>query len=453
MTALREASGRRALTALGPLAVLVVAAGALPLSPGLAAAALLGLLGALLALRRPQTALLVAVGIAVLVPFYDGRYLVGSVGLSPAAACGLVLVPAAIAAASGVRLHGLDVAVGALVLLRCMSALVNAEGPLGATVNVLLTTALPYVVFRCLTLDADVPRRLAVVVVTTAVPLAALGVYERNGGPNPLFTLVRPELEAAQWARPELRSGGIRAEATFGHPIALGMFLALALLLAVVLAVTVHSVLVRLALLASGAALLLGLTATLSRGPLLVAGVGVVGWLMVNLRRVDVLRVGAALVAVVVVAVGTPVLGTLEGLQRSSTGATAEARSAEYRLQVLQVALEPEQFSLLGLPAQGAPVTEAVVRRTGLKSIDSELAVVHLTSGALALGAFLLVGVLVLGTALRRRLPVVESAWAVGMAAAFLNLTTVALLTQYEELFWGFTALVAGIAQRRRSAG
>ncbi len=260
-----------------------------------------------------------------------------------------------------------------LVLLRCVSALVNAQGPLGATLNVLLTTALPYAVFRLLTLDGDVPRRLAVVVVAVAVPLSFVGLYERSGGANPFFTLVRPELEAAQWARPELRASGVRAEASFGHPIAFGMFLALALVLAVALTVTLEGLLLRAALLAACGVILLGLTATLSRGPLLMAGLGIGCWLLLHVFHVDALRVAAAAAVIGIVAVTTPVLGTLEALQRSSTGDSAEARSAQYRLQVLEVAQDPEQFSLLGLPAEGGSVTEAVARRTGLKSIDSEL--------------------------------------------------------------------------------
>jgi hypothetical protein len=445
-----DRTGRTGLLLVAPLVVLGVAAGRLPLGPVVLLAALLGALAAVVAYRYPTRAVLVATAVVTVVPFYDGRYVIGAVGLSPVGAACLVLAPAAFDARRRVRLGSVDVAVASLVFLRCASAAVNAARPLGAALNVLLSSALPYAVFRCLTVSADMPRRLAGAVVTAAVPLAAIGVAERNGFPNPFFTLVRPELEAAQWARPEVRSGGVRAEASFGSPIAFGMFLALAFLLAVVLALSVHALLPRVLLLAASGLLLLALTATLSRGPLLVAAVALAVWLLMHALRVDTVRVGVLALVVGAFVVATPVLGTLQNLQRASTGDTAEARSAEYRFQVLDVVRDPAQFSLLGKPAVGGPVSQAVGSRTGLKSIDSEFAVVHLTYGVLALLAFVAVGLLVVRTAFTRGLGAVDSAWAVGLAVSFVNLLTVALLTQYEELFWGFTAVVAGIAQRRR---
>ena len=444
----REGLLRTGLLVGGPLVVLLVAAGRVPVPMVLATAAAVGAVLAWAVRHHGLPALAAGTALVAVVPFYDGRYVVGAIGVTPMTAVALLLLPAAALAARHVRVGALDVAFGLMLLLRAAALLLNAPGGPGAVANLVLSTALPYVVFRALTLPERAPTVLAAAVVGTAVPLALLGVFERNGLENPFFTLLPAEYEAAQWARPELRSGGIRAEASFGHPIAFGMYLALAFVLAVALALTVRRLATRLALFAGCAVLLLGLTATLSRGPLLVAAVGTVAWLLAT-RRTDVLRLGAAAAVLTVAVVATPVLGTLQGLWASSSGDTSEARSAEYRLVVLEVVLDPDQFSLLGRLSEGEGVTAAVAARTGLKSIDSEYAVVFLTNGLLAMLALVGLFVLVAAAVVRPGLDAVERAWVAGLAASYLNLATVALLTQHEELFWGATALVAAVLQRR----
>jgi hypothetical protein len=94
-------------------------------------------------------------------------------------------------------------------------------------------------------------------------------------------------------------------------------------------------------------------------------------------------------------------------------------------------------------------VTDAVFDRTGLRSIDSEFALEYLSGGLLVLLAFALVVLGVVRVAVRRGLSPVERAWAVGMVATSANLLTVALLTQQAELFWAWTALLAGLEQRQ----
>ncbi|MGZ6827400.1 MAG: hypothetical protein ACXVGH_11445, partial [Mycobacteriales bacterium] len=381
-----SALARRVLAVLVPLLVLGVAAGRSPLPVGAGVAVALGAGLSLAALRRPTAALVTAVAVVCLVPYYDGRLVGRSLGLTPMAACCLVLLPAAWQARGRLRLGLLDGAVALLVLLRCAALVLNFSGGVGAVGTVLLQVALPYAVFRVLALDADVPRRLAPAVVGSAAVLSLVGIAEHAGRVNPFFTLLPAQYQAAQWARPETRDHSVRAEASFGHPIAFGMFLAVALVLAVALALTAERLLPRLLLLAAAAVVAVGLADTLSRGPLLAAGLGLLLWLVAAGRRVDPLRLAAAVALAAGLAVASPVPGIVDRLvSASSTADSREAVSAQYRLVILDVVQDPAQFSLLGRPNDGGPVTDAVYDRTGLKSIDSEFALDYLSGGLLVL--------------------------------------------------------------------
>jgi hypothetical protein len=305
-------------------------------------------------------------------------------------------------------------------------------------------------VFRVLASDRRVPTASAAVLVAAATALSIVAVRERAGIPNPFFALAG-NYQVQQWARPELRFGTVRAEASFGHPIAFGMFLAFVLVLALGLVLHARRSAVRIAVVTAAGLLATALVATLSRGPLIVAVVGMSWYLLATLRRVPPRRVLVLAGAAAVLVVTTPVLPTIQALQAQSTGDTREARSAAYRLEVLSVALDPQQFSLLGKESkQVQGVQGALMDRTGLKSLDSEFAVVYLASGALALGALVAVAGLLIRTAARPDLDGLDRAWAIGMAACCLNFVTVALLTQESELFWAGVGVVAAPAAGRR---
>jgi hypothetical protein len=445
---------RAALFVAGPASVFAVLVGrvAIPLSVAIAIA--LGVILSVAAARSPRVAVLVAVALVAIVPYYDGRLVTRAVGLTPMGACCLVLFPAAWAARGHVTLLPLDFAVAALVLLRCLALLLNFSHGFGAIFTVALQVALPYVVFRCLLTERDLLAPLASVVVGSAALLALIGISEHDGTPNPFFTWIRPQYQAAQWARAETRDRSVRAEASFGHPIAFGMFLAVALVLSVALALVVRRLWLTVLLLGTAALIVLALADTLSRGPLLVAALGVGSWLLLTSGRVSIFRLGAVAALFAVLLMGTPVLGIVQRLVNDTTASdTRVGASTQYRLEILAVATDPAQFTLLGTQNETGGVTEAVFERTGLVSIDSEFALVYLTSGALSLAALVVVVLMVLRLVPRPGLSPLERAWAVAMAASALNLLTVALLTQQAELFWAWVALLAGIVQRHRTHG
>jgi hypothetical protein len=442
----RLPSLRPALALLVPLVVLVVAAGRAPVGAGVAALVPLYGLGCLLAWRRPRAALGVGAAVMVLVPIYYGRYAVGTLAVTPVIAVCLVLLPVALTRSRRVLIGPLDVAVAAYVLVRALSLLVNYSTGVGALAGLLLGVALPYVVLRLLTAEAD-QGLLAWVVVLTGAVLSVVAMAERAGSGNPYFSLL-PATYQPELAEQSMRLGTLRAEGSFGDPIAFGLFLALALVLGACLSLTAASLRSRLAALTASGLVLYGLTATQSRGALLVAVVGTSGWLVLT-RRLDVRRLSVVVAAVAVVVVTTPVLGTVLALKDSSTGDTRESRSATYRLEILSVARDPESFSLLGQQTEDAGgITLSVSSRVGLKSLDSEFALVYFAGGLLGLLAFTAVAGLVLRVAARSGLRPLERAWALGVGASYLNLLTVALFTQEAGLLWGWTALTASVAQR-----
>lgn len=447
--ALRELSRARLLPAalllLVPLLLLelLMARGGRLGVPALVAVS--GVLLAAAAVRAPRAAVLVALVVVVVVPVYYGRYVVGTVALTPQAAASLVLVPLALSRLQAFKANALDAAVLAFVLFRCASYLLNYDTGPGAVIGVLMGIALPYVVFR-LCVEPEWLPAMSKVVVAAAAVLSVVAIRERLGFGNPFFTLLTPSYQAEALARANERLGAVRGEGSFGEPISFGMFLGLALGLAVMLAATATRRGERAAALVAAGLITYGLTTTQSRGALAVGAVAVVGWLLASAARLDVLRVGVLVLASVVVVLSTPVVGSVNRLVASTSGDTRESRSAEYRLEILQVVKEPSAFSPLGQATEQAPgegVTQDLQRRVGLKSIDSHFALVYLDGGLLGLAAFGAVAGLVVLSALRPGLSLAGRAWVVGLAATFANLLTVALFTQESDVVWIATAVTA----------
>jgi len=441
---------RAALTTVAVVGMLYLAAAGQARLPAVAwLAALVGVLLAALAVRWPGAAVLAAVAVVIVVPIYYGRYVVGTVAVTPAVAVSLALLPVALRRLNLWRPVPLDALVGAYVVLRAASYLLNYATGLGSLAGLVLTVALPYAVFR-LCLDASLVSRLTPVVVACAAGLSIVAIQERRGVPNPFFTLLTPSYQGGFLARANERLGSVRAEASFGEPISFGMFLGLALVLVTHLALSTRRSSHRAAYLVAAGLVLVGLAATQSRGAMAVAGLAVGGYLLVLARRLSVLRLAGLLTAGVVFAFSTPLAGSVSELVSSSSGDTRESRSAEYRLQILELVKQPDQFSLLGQQTEATTeqASSDLARRVGLKSLDSHYALLYLDGGLLCLVAFGGIAGLVVATALRPGLRPVERAWAMGLAATFVNLLTVALFTQESDLVWIGVGLLGVVTQR-----
>jgi hypothetical protein len=446
------AAAAPALTAVAALVVFAAASGRLPVELLLVATGGIALAGA--ALARPRAALVVGLVVIACVPVYYGRYVGGTkLGITPVAVVSLLLLPLALRESARFRVRPLDVAVLAFVALRSLSYVLNFEGAVGLTALLLLVVLLPYAVFRVLLLMPGALRLASWALAAAAVPLCLVALQEGAGTPNPFFTWVTPVYQANEWAKVTSRLSEARVEASFGHPIAFGMYLALVVLLLLALALTAGRAWQRAVCFAAMPLALVALVLTLSRGPMLMLVVALPLFLLSQASRLDPRRLRAVLLSGL--ALGLVVVqssGTLSALREDSSGTSTTASSAQFRLQILDIVRDPSQFSLLGQASDsGAGVTEAVYSRVGVLSVDNAYALLYLASGALVLLAFLVVAALVWRTAVGRGLDALQRAWAVSIGVALLNLLTVNLLTNYADLFWIGVAAVAATAQSRVS--
>lgn len=453
LPALDSARAQTAAVTLGAvLLVTAAAAGRLPttLVLGALAVALLSLV----ALARPTTAVLVGTAAVACLPVYYGRYVGGTrLGITPVVVVAVVLLPAALRHCRAVRLGPLDTAVLAFVAVRALSFVLNYRGPVGTTASLALLVLLPYAVMRVLLLLPGALERATAGLVVAAVPLSVVAVRERGGEPNPFFTWITPDYQAAEWAKTTERLSGVRVEASFGHPIAFGMYLALVLLLLVALVLTLRSGAAQLCCVLVMPLALLALVMTLSRGPLLMAAVSVPLFLLSQAGRLDPRRLtGLLAIGAVVAVMGSLTSGTLGALRDASSGDDVVADSARFRLELLEIVRDPSQFSVLGQASDSEEgVTQAVFSRTGVVSVDNAYALLYLAGGILVLLAFVGIAVLVWREALARDLPTLQRAWGLAVAVALLNLLTVNLLTNYADLFWIGVAATAAGAQLRRA--
>jgi hypothetical protein len=436
----------------GALFALAAAAGKLRVGPARIAEALAIVFLAALAARRPVAATAIGLATVCCVPIYWASPVAGlPVVPTAAVVVTLVLAPAALAAAQRVRLHAADVAFIAFVALLLASNLLTLGLHYRPLIGILVTVAGPYAVLRCLATDRRIRLSAAVGISAAAVVLAAVAIGERITGDNVFFHLVTPRYLASLWAHPELRFGATRAEASFGQPIAFGMFCGVAVVVA--LGLSRRSSRPLPALLASGAAMV-GLLLSLSRGPLIAAALGVVLWLLA--RRRSLTRRDFALVALVLAAmVAVPAArSTIANLGSSTFSDTAEAESATYRLGLLQLAQKPEQFSVLGhsrTDVTGLP-SDAVSERIAAGSIDSQYVLIYLRYGVLTLLAFLLVGLLQFRMLGRAGDDPLDLAWVASGALLMIGLLSVALITQAETLTYLVLGVSAAAAQRRESS-
>ena len=455
MTAL-VALGRRIppvfIAGFAALVVWWLAAGHL-VSPVKASAVLIVVLAAVAALRRPQVALGVGFAATALIPIY---WAPNPAGIPIAPVIGTVaavaLLPAVAVAHRGRRWVPIDVAVAAFIAVVVVAAYADSGSATTFSGQLVATALLPYLAARMLANESG-RRWIAAATVPVATLLAIVGIREHDGISNPFFTLVTPKYLGSQWARPEFRLNSVRAEASFGHPIAFGMFLALSIALTLWLARDVQRMWLRVLLIAAVGVQLVALSDTLTRGPWLALAITVVLALPTAFRGHHRGRTAVGVIAIGAIVALTPVGSTLSTLWERSSGTTSEANSAHYRVELLSTMTDSANFSLFGKQASAdeGGIAGSARQRIGVVSIDDEYTLVYLQSGVLALLAFIGVGLCVWRAALRRRLSLGSRVWGLAAIGATIALTTVALFTQYVEIFWMLIGVVAAIDEQRRA--
>ena len=295
---------------------------------------------------------------------------------------------------------------------------------------------LPYLAFR-LVLAAwpQAMSRLPDALMITGAGLSLFGVWEELSRTN-LFAssgLNNPLL--AEWEISYPRAGGIRVDATMGHPIAFGSFLVIPLVFAFA-----QRRWGLFALIALGEAL------TLSRGAYIAAIAALLLYSILS-RRIGRLWVLLAAIGVLALFVG-PVRNSVTNSFEAGTG---EQRNAIYRSDLLST-------SLASITAWGTPTgeTSELFGRHGqfvLADVTSEFALMSGRQGVLGLTIWvgLLAAFAYAIREARRRSDVLLLLLGVALVGEWVALLSVALITSFQCVFWLTVAMAA--ARLRQGTG
>ncbi len=419
---------------------------ALEAAIGLPVLALLGTL----AFRRPAWGVAGLGAALVLVPSYSAPTAL-HLPIHPVLVLSAVMaVVLALRSVAGrrVRLSGVDVGVACLLSALVVAVLLGPRSWKDAISEMWLWFA-PYVGGRLIASRKPLKETFAKTLVFCGTALTPFAIAEAVGLGNPFFNLgVGPA--AASWGHADLRAGeSFRVETSWGHPISYSMFVAVAIVLALVLVGGARTRRERLVYIGCIAALLLDEVLALSRAGWITLGVAVL--LMAAGRRRGVAGRAArraivgGIAVVLALAVAFPSVAnvplSLVGLQNdaNSTNSTALASTARYRTGLYSAAFHVGVGSLFGNKV--SKLSGSVT--SGLGSVDSEYLQLLDTWGGVVTAAFLLI----VGGLAVRSLSEQEDEWAAAFAVsavgAAVALASVALITQQEYLIWLLFGLAA----------
>ncbi|MDQ6606421.1 MAG: hypothetical protein M3Z06_07735, partial [Actinomycetota bacterium] len=422
---------------------------------GLPALALLGTL----AYRRPAWGA-IGLGVAlVAIPSYAAPSKLHFV-LHPALAIAVLLALAVVlraVAGRKSRFSGIDTCVALFVAAMVIAVLLGPRSWKEATSQLWVWLA-AYIGGRMIASSRPLKETLAKTVVFASTALTPFAIAEAVGLGNPFWNLGSGG-PAAVWGHSDLRAGeSFRVETAWGHPIAYSMFVAVAIVFALVLLGAARSRRERLLYTGCIAALLLDEVLTLSRAGWVTLGVAVL-LMAAGRRRGGAGRIArraivAGVIAVLALAVAFPSVASvplsLVGLQSDATSTNNQALSstASYRTGLYSAAIRGGVGSLFGNKTSKLSGSVAI----GASSIDSEyLLLLDQWGEVVTIGFLLIVGGLAI-----RSLSDQEDEWTnaftvsgVGCAVA---LASVALITQQEYLIWLLIGLSAAPKPLRGSS-
>jgi hypothetical protein len=253
------------------------------------------------------------------------------------------------------RFTGIDLAVLVFGVLMYVSLSFSTQVVFNDYLNDLFAWGGPFLAARMLLQDTDRPAFLVAASFAAAtVIVAPVAVLESLGKENPFTQLQFNSVEAAVWAAPASRLGQVRAEASFGHPIALSMFVAVSALLSLGMAIYSSRNKERYVWLGL-AALAVGVQAlTFSRTGWLILVFGIALLAVTTAVRAAKRRLAFVFAVIGVGVVGLMIGGgapkELELFPSSSSSAEGAAfqDSGAYREALLQRALQPGVLHLWG---------------------------------------------------------------------------------------------------------
>lgn len=390
---------------------------------------LLAIAAAVVLRPRPQLGVVVWLVSVAFVPYWLGPTV--RVYVPPASALALFLLVVFLPW-RGFRLHPGDLVPGILIAIMAVAAAAQS-GSLPVAFAFVVEWVSAYLLARVLASQVDLQWIYAAFGIVMAV-VAVLTVVEAVTSSNVFVELARANSQYAAWGPLQYRSGLLRAEGAFGHSIALGVSLAVAipLTLGSRLRSRTKGLIVTLLVVAS--------IATLSRLGMLTAVLGIVLCALFlrsgfTTRQRAVVFTGLA----VLVAALTPTV--LEVLSRAGNEVNT---SSEYRVDLISLL---GSMNPVGISPAFARSASGDTSFGGFTSIDSQLILTGLTQGYVALAVVLVaLGAAIITVVLGR-----ATAATIAVVALIPAFATVALITQYTAVVW-FVIGLAVTGQQRRAA-
>ncbi|MFF1632845.1 hypothetical protein [Leifsonia sp. NPDC058248] len=405
----------------------------------IAAAALVAAVVAFFVLRRaPKLAVGTWIVVLCFVPVWIGL----GIGFNgnyylPAVAAAALLVSVALLPIRSFRFSLLDALVVMLIVFGLTSLL--AKSPtiaLGFAFSLVTYFVIGYVIGRIAPLRVD-PTWIYGAIGVALTVVSVLAIIEFFTGWNPFVLIHVNNSMFAIWGTLQERGGVMRAEGAFGHSIALGSSLAIAVPLTLA---------ARFPLLVRAGMVLLMLFATV----LTFSRIGMIGALLglvlsIVFMRDEISRRSRIVLTSCVVLVSA-VLFPLVSTVFDDAGSEASG-SAAYRSDLLSLL---GSMNLVGVADSAEKDSTGQVYFGNFRSIDSQLILSGLSSGLIAL--ILIVVALAVGIVLvfmRRATPPT-----IAVVAQIPAFATVALITQYSVFVWFAIGLAAStqLALRGRTA-
>lgn len=257
---------------------------------------------------------------------------------------------------------------------------------------------------------------LAVCIAAAAAVAAVLALYEFVTGHN--FFLDLPGASSSVWSDQRERAGLLRVEGAFGHSIALGGALSMAVPF---ILIARWPAWVRFAALAVTA---VATTVTFSR-------LGLIGFAATVVLSLIFLapRITAALRTTVWVTLGAALIAGIPLLLGFFTEAGTEAEgSAEYRVDLISLV---NSMAVIGRSSAYRMLPTGVDYWGSFRSIDSAMILAGLQFGLVPLAIMLVLLVILVVGMLRRPTPA-----SIAVVAQIPAFATVALITQYASFVW-----------------
>ncbi len=370
--------------------------------------------------RSAKWAVGIWLAVICFVPVWIGVNLGASGNLYVPIASGVALI-VIVTLVPGGRLR-FTLADGLVLMLVVVSAVATAVTNSSVALSFLLSLTIYFVVGYVLGRLA--PHRIELswiygAIGVTFTVVAVLAIVEALGGVNPFVSLHAANSQFTLWGALQHRGGALRVEGAFGHSIALGCSLAIAipLTLASRLPSWVRTLMVLLMLVAT--------TLTFSR-------VGILGAILGLALSILFLREGLTRRMRVVLATGGAaamfVLFPIIGAVLTAAGSEASG-SAAYRGDLLALV---GQMKPIGVANSARKAADGQVYFGNFRSIDSQLILTGLSGGVIVLAAI----VVALLAAIVLVLAGKGSAATIAIVAQIPAFATVALITQYSIFVW-----------------